>query len=110
MSECKESFFGYWQDDTANGGVLHYVQNDATSVVARSNTLFAPAYSTLCIHISGTATVVIKNNPFADTAKDFTIKTVTTTSQEVISSAMNILVDVTAVSGTVTVRLIPNED
>jgi hypothetical protein len=110
MSECNDSFFGYYQDDTATGGVLRYVKKDDTTVAARSNTLFAPAYSTLCIHISGTATVVIKNNPFADTSKDFTIKTVTATSQEVVTSAMSILVDVTAVTGTVTVKLIPNED
>jgi hypothetical protein len=104
------SFFSYVQDDTATGGVERLVDSDVTSVPARSRTLYAPAGSTLCVNVSGTATVVIKSNPFADAAKDVTLTSVSASTEYVIASAKHVLIDVTAVSGTVTAKLICNED
>ena len=106
-----DSFFAYQQDNTATGGNKWLIQNDQTSAASvRSRALFAPAYSTLCIHISAAASVVIKSNPFGDTTKDFTIKTVTTTTQEVVTSAMWIVLDISGNTGIVTAKLVPNED
>jgi hypothetical protein len=104
------SFFSYVQDDTATGGVERLVDSDVTTVVARSRTLYAPAGSTVCVHVSGTATVVIKSNPFADAAKDVTLTSVSASTEYAVASARHILVDVTAVSGTVTAKLVCNED
>lgn len=109
MPESSDTFFKTVTLD-ANGSAATVVQNNSTTTVKRSVALYAPAYSTIAIHISGTATVVIKTNPFGDPAKDFTIKTVTATTQEVVTSANYYVLDVTAVSGTVTAVLIECDD
>lgn len=111
MSECTDlGFFGYYQDNLSSGGVLRNIIKHDTTATAVSNPVYANQGATLAIHISGTASVIIKNRAFGDSAKDFTIKTVTATTQEVITSAMNIVLDVTVTSGTVTAIVIPNED
>ena len=108
MSESSSLFFDTFTQNA--DGTANIVSSNNTTTAKRSLALFAPAYSTLAIHVSGTATVVIKTNPFGETAKDFTIKTVTATTQEVITSANWYVIDVTAVSGTVTAVLVCNED
>lgn len=108
MSEGAISdFFGSYQ---TIGDIVRYLPDNDTTTVKRSNVLFAPANSTVAVHISGTATVVIKSSPFGDSTKDFTLATLTATGQQVVVSANYIVVDVTAISGTVTAVLIPNED
>ncbi len=107
MSEDTGSFF---EVEQTISGVVRKLPKHSTTAVVRSNCLYAPAYSTLAIHVSGTATIVIKANPFGDATKDFTIKTVTATTQEVITSANYYLLDITANSGTVTAIIVPNED
>jgi hypothetical protein len=108
MCESSETFFKTVTLDAT--GTAQIDQKNFTTTVVRSQAVYAPAQSTLAIHISGTATVVVKSSPFADTAKDFTISTVTTTSQVAIANANMIVLDVTAISGTVTAVLIPNDD
>jgi hypothetical protein len=110
MSDMNSSFFGYYEDNISSNGVLKPTIKHSVTAVTRSNTLFAPANSTISIHVAGTATVVIKSNPFGDTAKDITLTTLTATGEYAVTSAKNVLVDVTAVSGTVTAMLVCNED
>ena len=107
MSEDTDSFFGVEQTIS---GVVRKLPSHSTTAVVRSNILYAPAYSTLAIHITGSASVTIKTNPYGEAAKDFTIKTVTATTQEVITSSNMYLLDVTANTGTVTAMIICNED
>ena len=108
MSESARKFFETVTQNADGTQTIAYV-NTKTGT-GRSNVIFAPANSTLCIHMSAAASVTIKNNPFGDATKDFTIKTVTATTQEVVTSAMQLVLDVTANSGTITVELILNED
>lgn len=108
MSESYEAFFKTVTLGTT--GTAQINQKNFTTTIVRSQAIYAPAQSTLAIHISGTATVVVKSSPFADTSKDFTISTVITTSQVAIANANMIVLDVTAVSGTVTAVLVANED
>lgn len=108
--EDYESFFSYIKDDTATGGNKFVVQSDQTSTTGRSKILFAPANSTVAIHISGTASVQVISSPFSDSSKEFTLATVATTSEIVITAARRILLNVASISGTVTAILIPNED
>lgn len=110
MSECNLGFFGYYQDDTATGGVVRPIKSDSTTVVARSLALYAPANSTLCINVNGTATVVIKSNPFSDPTKDVTLQTVSASTEYAITTAKYIVVDVTAISGTVTAVLVQGDE
>lgn len=108
MSESLRTFF---ETVTVNAdGTQKINYSNSTTAIARSRTLFATASSTVAIHITGTATVVVKSNPFNDPTKDFTLATLTATGQQVVVSANYIVLDVTAVSGTVTAILIPNED
>lgn len=104
-----EGNVGLFDSVVDRDGVLVPVKSDATTVVARSNTIYAPANSTLCVNVSGTATVVIKSNPFSDPAKDVTLQSVSTSTEYAITTAKYVLVDVTAVSGTVTAILVPGE-
>ena len=108
MTESCNKFYDVFTQN-ANGTGELLVKN-LTTVTGRSNVLFASYGSTLAIHISGTATVQIVSNPFGDSAKDFVIKTITATTQEVVTSAMYITLVVTAITGTVTAELIFNED
>ena len=107
MSEDTGSFF---EVEQTISGVVRKLPKHSTTAVVRSNCLFAPANSTVAIHITGTATVVVKSNPFGEVAKDFTLATLTATGQQVVVSANYIVLDVTVNTGTVTAILIPNED
>jgi hypothetical protein len=87
---------------------------DKLSVTAptRSSELFCPALSTVCVHITGTATVKVISNPFGDAAKDLVLSTISTAgaTNYVIASAINLIVDVTAVTGTVSVKVVYNSE
>lgn len=108
MSESLSTFF---ETVVVNAdGTQKVTYANSTTTTKRSQVIFAPSNSTVAIHISGTGTVVIKSSPFGDSAKDFTLATLTATGQQVVVSANFIVVDVTAVNGTVTAVLIPNED
>ena len=85
------------------------VDSDVT-VPTRSNGLFCPALSTICIHIAGTGSVNVISNPFDDAAKDKTLSTLTASGEVVIASAGIIILDVTAVSGTLTARVVYNQE
>ena len=85
------------------------VDSDVT-VPTRSNGLFCPALSTICIHIAGTATVNIISNPFDDAAKDKIIHSTSVSDQLVLASAAIIVLNVTAVTGTVTARVVYNQE
>ena len=107
MSEGCYTFFGTVVD---NNGLLTQTRSDITTATGRSNTLFAPALSTLVVHISGTASITLISNPVRDTAKDITISTISAAGRTTIASADYIALNVTAISGTVTAVLVPNED
>lgn len=77
---------------------------------ARSNGLYCPALSTIAIHIAGTGSVNVISNPFGDSAKDKILSTLTASGEVVIASASIIFLDVTAVSGTVTAKVIFNQE
>jgi hypothetical protein len=107
MSDDTYSFF---EVEQTISGVVRKLPKHSTTAVVRSNCLFAPALSTLVVHISATATVVVKSNAFGETAKDATLTTLSATGRHVIASADKIVLDVTANTGTVTAILICNED
>ena len=101
----------FTQTASAESGttVLTLTDNISTTGTPRSSGVLVPALSTVNIHISATATVVIKSNPFDDAAKDVTLATVVASGATVIASASVIVVQVTANTGTVSCLIIPNE-
>jgi hypothetical protein len=108
MSESLSTFF---ETVVVNSdGTQKVTYSNSTTVAKRSRVIFAPALSTVAVHVSGTGTAVIKSSPFGDTSKELTLTTLTATGQYTVASANQIVVDVTAVSGTVTAALLPNED
>jgi hypothetical protein len=90
--------------------ILKPVPTESVSAITRSKAIFCPALSTICINISGTATVNIISNPFDDPAKDKIFQVVTATGHFVVDSAAIIIVDVTAISGTVSARAVLNQE
>lgn len=90
------------------------VITDTLSVTAptRSTEIFCPALSTVCIHITGTATVKVISNPFNDATKDLVLSTISTAgaTNYVVASAINLIVDVTAVTGTVSAKVVYNNN
>ena len=80
------------------------------TVPTRGIGVYCPALSTVCIHIDGTANVNIISNPFGDVAKDKIIHAVAASDHLVLDSAAIIILDVTAVTGTVTARLVANQE
>jgi hypothetical protein len=88
--------------------VLKVVPVNSTVGTPRSPGILVPALSTVCVHISGTATVVIKSNPFDDPSKDVTLTSLSATGNYVVPSACNLVIHVTANTGTVTCVIIPN--
>jgi len=109
---------GYFFTQTNNGAVGGLVGTDqlkpvfveATTAIVRSTALFCPCYSLICIDFAPgtTGSVRILNNPFDGTpsAKDKVLNTLTASGQFVMASAGIILVDVTAVVGTISARAV----
>jgi hypothetical protein len=85
-----------------------FTQVKSVTAITRAGGIYCPALSTVCIHISGTATVKIISNPFDDAAKDKVLTTLTSSGEYVVASAQNIIIDVTAVTGTVTAMIVAN--
>lgn len=108
MSESLESFFG--SVVVNEDGTQKVTYSTSATTVRRSYTLFATAQSTLAIHISGTATVQVISNPFGESDKDAVIDTITASDRLFIPSAMNLVLNITAISGTVTAVITNNED
>jgi hypothetical protein len=92
------------------GTTSSYRQTKTLSVTTatRSGGTYCPALSTVCINISGTATVKIISNPFGVNAMDTVLTTVTVSGNYVVDSAAVIVVDVTAVTGTVSALVVFN--
>lgn len=80
-----------------------------TTGTPRSSGVLVPALSSVCINITGTASVVIKSNPFDDPTKDITLTTLTASGVFTVPSAMVIVVQVTANTGTVSAIIVINE-
>jgi len=80
------------------------------TVPTRGIGVFCPALSTICIHIAGTASVNIISNPFGDSVKDKIIHSIAASDHLVLDSAAIIILDVTAVTGTVTARVVLNQE
>jgi len=90
----------------------YFFSGDDQDVTAptRGIGVYCPALSTVCIHIAGTGNVNIISNPFGDAAKDRIIHSLSASDHLVLDSAAIIILDVTAVTGTVTARLVANEE
>jgi hypothetical protein len=106
---------GYFFAQTSTGAgtgtdILKPVPTQLVSAITRSNGVFCPALSTISINITGTASVNIISNPFDDPTKDLVLTTLTASGQYVVSSAQNILINVTAVTGTVSARVVFNQE
>lgn len=97
-------------DTLIGGSSVSYRQTKTLSVTVptRSGGIYCPANSTVCINIVGTATVKIISNPFGVSAMDKDLQTITATGHYVVASAAVIVVDVTAVSGTVSALIVFN--
>jgi hypothetical protein len=102
-----DDFFGSSQ--TVND-VVKYVPSHVTTVVKRSNGKYCSAYSRLCVNIDGTATVLVQSNPFGVPAMDLTLSTITVSGEYLIVYGAVIVLDVTAVNGTVTAILVCGDD
>jgi hypothetical protein len=108
MSESRNTFF---ETVTVNAdGTQKVVYSDATTTAKRSQTVYAPANSRICVNVSGTTTVLIKSNPFGVDAMDVTLTTLSASGEYLLQYAAMIVVHVTAVSGTVTAILVPGDD
>jgi len=116
-------FFTTTNNGAVNGGTLQGsdqlkpVFNESTTVAIRSTALYCPSYTTISIDISGTANVQIIFNPYDGTpsAKDQVAKTVTVTSTfanatYVTPGAGSYLINVTAITGTVSARASYDQD
>lgn len=110
---------GYFFSQTNNGAVngslvgtdqLQPIFNESTTAIVRSTALFCPCYSLICVDFAPgtTGSVKIINNPFNDTpsAKDKVLATLTASGQFVMVSAGIVLLDVTAVVGTISARAV----
>ncbi|CAB4169243.1 hypothetical protein UFOVP1516_65 [uncultured Caudovirales phage] len=109
---------GYFFTQTNNGAIgglvgsdqLKPVFNEATTAIVRSTALFCPCYSLICVDFAPgtTGSVRVINNPFDNTpsAKDKVLVTLTASGQFVMASAGIILVDVTAINGTISARVV----
>jgi hypothetical protein len=109
---------GYFFSQTNNGAIggdvgtdqLQPIFNEATTAIVRSTALFCPCYSLICVDFAPgtTGSVKIINNPFNDTpsAKDKVLATLTASGQFVMVSAGIVLLDVTAVVGTISARAV----
>lgn len=106
---------GYFFEQTSTGSgtgtsVLKQIPTESVTVITRSKAVYCPALSTICINISGTATVNIVSNPFDDAAKDKIVKVITATDHLILDSASIIIIDVTAINGTVSARVVFNTE
>jgi len=97
-------------DTLIEGTTTSYRQTKTLSVTAatRSGGTYCPALSTVCINISGTATVKIISNPFGVSGMDNVLTTISASGDYVVDSAAVIVVDVTAVTGTVSALIMHN--
>lgn len=95
---------------TSGTEVLKVQEVNSTTGTPRSPAVFVPALSTVCVHISATASVAIKSNPFDDPAKDVTLTTISASGIYTVPSAMSLVIHVTANTGTVTVLIVPNQE
>lgn len=113
---------GYFFSQTNNGAIggdvgtdqLKPVFNESTTDIGRSSTLYCPTFSSICIDFAAgtTGSVKIVNNPFDDTpsAKDKVLTTLTASGVYVIASAGLILLDITAIAGTISARVIYEQE
>jgi hypothetical protein len=101
--------FGQTATGTPPNEVIKLTDTVATTGTPRSAGVLIPALSTICVHISATATVVIKSNPFNDPTKDVTLTTITVSGNYVVPSSNVIVVHVTANTGTVSCLIVANE-
>lgn len=97
-------------DTLIEGSTSSYRQTKTLSVTTptRSGGTFCPALSTVSVNISGTAIVKIISNPFGDATMDTVLTTITASGNYPIATANVIIVDVTAVSGTVSALIVYN--
>ena len=86
---------------------LKPVNNESTTSVVRSGALYAPSFSTISVDIQGTATVQVILNPFdgCPSAKDKVLVTLNSSGTYITPGAGAYLLNVTAVTGTVSARL-----
>jgi hypothetical protein len=108
MSTLFNTFFG--STTTNSEGTLLKTESNSTTIAKRGNELYAPANSRICVNVSGTATVLIKSNPFGVDAMDVTLTTLSASGEYLLQYAAMIVVHVTAVSGTVTAVLVSGDD
>lgn len=101
-------FFTTTNNGAVNGGTdqLKPVFNESTTAIIRSTALYCSSFTTISIDISGTASVQIILNPFdgVPTLKDKVMTTLTTSGTYVVPGAGAYLINVTAVTGTVSAR------
>lgn len=90
--------------------ILKVSDVNSTTGTPRSSGIFVPALSTVCIHISATASVAIKSNPFDDPTKDVTLTTISASGIYTVPSSMVLVIHVTANTGTVTCLIVPNQE
>lgn len=97
------NFFG--QVNNGNGNL------DVT-VPTRSAALFCPALSKVCVHFAAgtTGSVDIISNPFDVAAKDKILTTITASGQYAVPTADVILLNVTAIAGTISARVIYEQE
>ncbi len=104
-------FFAQTSTGTGDGkSVMKPIPTQDVTIPTRSNGVFCPALSTVCINIAGTGSVNIISNPFDDPTKDHIIQNLTASGQFVVPSATMLIVDVQAVAGTVSARVVFNQE
>lgn len=108
---------GYFFEQTSTGSgtgtsVLKAIPTESVTAITRSQSIYCPALSTVCIDITGTsASVDIVSNPFGPSAKDKILATLTASGQYVVASAGILLINVTAVTdATVSARVVFNQE
>ena len=104
---------GYFFKSTASGtNLLALSKFESTSSSVRSEAVLCPALSTISIYISGSASVNVISNPFDGTpsGKDKVLTTITSSGTYTVASSQIILLDVTVSSGSVSARVVLNED
>lgn len=108
---------GYFFTTTNNGSVnpigtlkgsdqLKPVFTESTTAIIRSTALYCSSFTTISIDVAGTASVQIIFNPFdgIPIAKDKVMTTLTTSGTYVTPGAGAYLINVTAITGTVSAR------
>jgi len=97
-------------DTLIEGSTSSYRQTKtlAVTVPTRSGGIYCPALSTVNINIVGTASVSIITNPFGVSAMDTVLSTITASGTYAVATAAIIVIDVTAVTGTVSALVVHN--